>query len=184
MATESKQISLNTDIIDFELYNPVNEKMQSLDDFRSNIGTVIIFMCNHCPYVIHIMPKLVEIAKEFIDEGFSFIGISSNDVFHYPEDSPENMEHYSRKYQIPFPYLYDETQEIAQAYDAACTPDFYVYNGDGKLFYHGRFDETRPKSGKDAHGGELYAALQSLLSGKPFEGEMFPSIGCSIKWKD
>ncbi|OGU56811.1 MAG: alkyl hydroperoxide reductase [Ignavibacteria bacterium GWF2_33_9] len=184
MATESNQISLGSDSIEFDLFNPYLEKFQSLDDLKSDKGTVIIFMCNHCPYVIHIIPKLVELANYYIKKGISFVGISSNDILNYPEDSPENMAHYVDKYDLPFPYLFDETQEIAKAYDAACTPDFYVYDGDNKLYYHGRFDETRPQQGRQATGDELAGALNLLLDEAEFDGVMYPSIGCSIKWKD
>lgn len=184
MATESNQISIGSDLIEFDLFDPLLEKNQTLKDLKSSKGTVIIFMCNHCPYVIHVMPKLVEIANEYIRKGISFVGISSNDILNYPEDSPENMATYSERNELPFPYLFDKTQEVAKAYDAACTPDFYVYDGDGKLFYHGRFDETRPKSEVEPTGDEFIAALDSLLEGAAFDKPMYPSIGCSIKWSD
>lgn len=184
MATESNSLILGSDIIDFELLNPLEDEFQSLQDLKSKNGSVIVFMCNHCPYVTHIMPKLVEVANTYIRKGISFVGISSNDIINYPEDSPENMAHYAQIYNLPFPYLYDETQEIAKKYDAACTPDFYVYDNNGKLYYHGRFDETRPKTEREATGEELIFALESLLNEEVFEKTQYPSIGCSIKWKD
>lgn len=183
MATESKQILIGSDFKEFDLFNPLLKKNQKLTELKSPKGTIIIFMCNHCPYVIHVMPKLVEIANDYIAKGLSFVGISSNDIINYPEDAPEEMVKYTAKYSLPFPYLYDETQETARDYDAACTPDFYVYDGNGKLFYHGRFDSTRPNSGNQPTGIEFTNALDALLDGKPPVSPSYNSIGCSIKWK-
>jgi len=152
MATESNQISLGSDLIKFDLFNPILGKNQNSEELKSPKGTVVIFMCNHCPYVVHVMPKLVELANDYIAKGLKFVGISSNDIISHPADSPDQMKSYAKKYQLPFPYLYDESQEIAKAYDAACTPDFYVYDGNDKLYYHGRFDDTRPQSGNEPPG--------------------------------
>jgi len=183
MAAESNKIKLGSKIIDFNLMNPILNKLQTLEELKSPKGNVIIFMCNHCPYVIHILPKLVELSKEFISKGINFIGINANDVSSYPEDSPDKMIEYAQKYGIPFPYLFDETQEIARKYDAACTPDIYVYDDEDTLIYHGRFDAARPGLDTPITGSDLRYALECLLENKINEKPQYPSIGCSIKWK-
>lgn len=183
MAAESKNLPLGSKIIGFNLYNPIHNTTQSLDELKGEKGTLIIFMCNHCPYVIHILPKLVQIADEYTKKGISFIGITSNDIKNYPEDSPENMIKLSENYQIKFPYLYDETQDIARAYDAACTPDFYLYDSNDNLVYHARFDASRPNSGVPTTGEDLIRALDYVLEGKAIDFPQYNSIGCSIKWK-
>jgi thiol-disulfide isomerase/thioredoxin len=183
MAAESNKVELGSKIIDFNLLNPILNKKQSLNELKSPNGNVIIFMCNHCPYVIHILPKLVDFSKEFIAKGINFIGINSNDISSYPDDSPDKMIEYSNKYGIPFPYLFDESQEIAKKYDAACTPDIYVFNQNDALYYHGRFDAARPGLDTPVTGNELREALDYMLSGKAYDKPQYPSIGCSIKWK-
>lgn len=183
MAAEGKNFPLGSSIIDFNLFNPILNKNQSLNELKGSNGTLVIFMCNHCPYVVHIIEKLSQIADEYIPKGISFIGINSNDLKNYPEDSPENMIKFAEKYKIHFPYLYDETQDIARAYDAACTPDFYLYNKDDKLVYHARFDGSRPNSGTPVTGEELRRALDYVLEGKEIDFPQYNSIGCSIKWK-
>jgi thiol-disulfide isomerase/thioredoxin len=142
-----------------------------------------MFICNHCPYVKHINHGLVSLANEFIDEGVSFIAISSNDVENYPADSPELMKEVAEDENYPFPYLYDETQEVAKAYDAACTPDFYVFDGDLKLVYRGQFDDSRPSNEIPVTGRDLSNALNAVINGMPVNPKQVPSIGCNIKWK-
>ena len=183
MATESKNLNLGTSIIDFDLFNPKLNKNQKLNELKGKKGTLIIFMCNHCPYVVHIIEKLSKIADEYIAKGIAFIGINSNDIKNYPEDSPENMVKFANKYNINFPYLFDESQETARAYDAACTPDFYLYDSNDKLVYHGRFDASRPNSGIPVTGEELCRAIDYLLDGREIDFPQYNSIGCSIKWK-
>ncbi len=183
MAAESKNLPLGSGIINFNLFNPKLNKFQSLSELKGEKGTLIIFMCNHCPYVIHILPKLVEISEEYIEKGISFIGINSNDIVNYPEDSPDRMIELTKQYSISFHYLYDETQETAKLYDAACTPDFYLYNDQDILVYHARFDSSRPNSGVPTTGVDLIAAINSMLEGKPIDLPQYNSIGCSIKWK-
>lgn len=183
MAAESKNLPLGSNIINFNLFNPKLNKFQSLSDLKGDKGTLIIFMCNHCPYIIHILPKLVEISKEYVKKGIAFIGINSNDIVKYPEDSPDKMIELSKQYGISFPYLYDETQETAKLYDAACTPDFYLYNNQDHLVYHARFDSSRPNSGVPVTGEDLLKAMNSVIEGKPIELPQYNSIGCSIKWK-
>lgn len=183
MATESKKLPLGSKIIDFTLFNPKLNYLQSLSELKGEKGTLIIFMCNHCPYVIHILPKLVEVSEEYIKKGISFIGINPNDIVNYPEDSPDKMIELADKYNIKFPYLYDETQEIAKQYDAACTPDFYLYDNNDNLVYHARFDSSRPNSGVPPKGEDLTKAMDLMIDGKSIDIPQYNSIGCSIKWK-
>ncbi len=144
---------------------------------------MIVFICNHCPFVVHIIEELVKVGKEYIPQGVSFIMVNSNDVANYPDDSPEKMVDFIRKYDFPFPYLFDETQDVAKAYDAACTPDFNVFDGDMKCVYRGQFDDARPGNSLPVTGADLRKTLDVILAGKPVSSEQKPSIGCNIKWK-
>ncbi|MBX3044353.1 MAG: thioredoxin family protein [Candidatus Kapabacteria bacterium] len=182
-ATPSNMLALGTTAPDFELFNPVVNKNQSLNELKSGIATVIMFICNHCPYVIHINSTLVELSNEYIKKGISFIGINSNDVVNYPQDSPEKMKLFALKEGYNFPYLFDETQDIAKAYHAACTPDIYVFDKDLKLVYRGQFDNSRPNNGLPVTGSDLASALDALIRGEKVNNEQTPSIGCNIKWK-
>ncbi|MFZ1789485.1 MAG: thioredoxin family protein [Saprospiraceae bacterium] len=146
-------------------------------------GFVVLFLCNHCPYVIHVNNELVKIANEYMEQGIQFVAISANDADNYPEDRPELMRLVAKVLQYPFPYLYDESQEVARAYDAACTPDIYVFDGESKLYYRGRLDSSRPNSGIPLSGEDLRSALKSLLKGEPTPEKQYPSAGCNIKWK-
>jgi peroxiredoxin len=180
--TPSTMLPLGTPAPDFSLVN-VDGKTISLSDFRRAPALVVVFMCNHCPFVKHLADPLARFAAEYLAKGAAFVGISSNDVANYPADSPEQMvaEAESRGYQ--FPYLYDETQEVAKAYRAACTPDFYVFDNERKLVYRGQFDDSRPDSGIPVTGSDLRQALDAVLAGgKPGDNQR-PSIGCNIKWK-
>lgn len=182
-ATESKMVSLGTIAPYFKIFNPVSGTYQSIENLKSDIATVITFICNHCPYVIHINPKLSEIAIKYSKLGISFIAINSNDVVKYPEDSPEKMIEISEKYNYTFPYLYDETQEVAKAYNAVCTPDIFVYDSYMKLVYRGQFDNSRPNNGIPVTGNSLINVLDSILDGSEIPDEQVPGIGCNIKWK-
>ena len=154
----------------------------SLDDFADYEGLLVVFMCNHCPYVVHLEDELLNVARAYQARGVQFVGISSNDPVQYPADSFEAMARRAREKRYPFPYLFDESQDVARAYDAACTPDFFVYDADRRLVYRGRFDETRPRQGTPT-GADLRAALDELLETGDVTGEQFPSMGCNIKWK-
>ena len=166
----------------FELKS-TNNKVISLDDVKGENGTLIMFICNHCPYVIHYHQQIQRLEKDFKDK-FNLVAISSNDIINYPQDSPEKMELLWEDLGLRFPYLYDETQDIAKQYKAECTPEFYLFNQDKKLVYRGRFDETSPSSEKDPDGKDLRNAMNRLLEGEKIASEQYPSMGCNIKWKE
>lgn len=180
--TESNMLPLGTKAPDFRLPDTVSGKTLSLADVKSELGTVVMFICNHCPYVKHINAGLVELAKEYIDKGIAFVAISSNDVENYPDDSPDKMKETAEAEGYPFPYLYDETQAVAKAYDAACTPDFYIFDREDELVYRGQMDGSRPGSDIPVTGGDLRAALDAVLVDRPVSPEQRPSVGCNIKW--
>lgn len=170
---------------DFDLpdANPnTSEERYALADFDASDVLVVVFSCNHCPYVRHIEPALVGLATEYAGRSVAFVAISANDAERYPDDSFGAMRQRAIDLGFPFPYLYDESQQVARAYDAACTPDFFVYDRNRTLAYRGRFDETRP-GGPPAHGSDLKAAIDALLAGDDVPEDQLPSIGCSIKWK-
>ena len=180
--TPSTMQPLGTPAPDFTLPN-VDGKTVSLGDFADAKGLLVIFMCNHCPFVIHLADSLAEFAREYQAKGLAIVGISSNSVVTHPDDSPEKMAVEAKARGYVFPYLYDESQEVAKAYRAACTPDFFLYDADQKLTYRGQFDSTRPDSGRAPTGEDLRAACDAVLTGgKPAEKQL-PSIGCNIKWK-
>lgn len=181
--TESTMLPLGTLAPGFTLLDTITGQYLSLEEIQSEKATVIMFICNHCPYVIHVNEGLVAMASEYIHQGVSFIAISSNDVEKYHVDSPENMKAHAADEGYPFPYLYDETQEVAKAYDAACTPDFYIFDGDMKLAYRGRLDDSRPNSGIPVSGKDMRAALDAILEGSSVSELQIPSMGCNIKWK-
>lgn len=181
--TPSTMVSLGTKAPNFSLPDTVSGKNLSLENLKSEKATVIMFICNHCPFVKHVNKELVRLANDYIPKGISFIGISSNDVANYPEDSPEKMKQVAKELGYPFPYLYDESQEVARAYDAACTPDFFIYDKELKLVYRGQLDDSRPSNGIPVTGKDIRAALDCLLGGKLISSEQKPSIGCNIKWK-
>ncbi len=182
-AKESNMLSLGTAAPYFQLYDTINKELVSLNDIKSDKATVIAFVCNHCPYVHHVMKRFVDIAREYEEKGISFVAISSNDVDNYPLDHPDIMHVLGKMGQFSFPYLYDENQIVAKSYDAACTPDFFVFDGGLKLVYRGRFDENRPNSGKEATGKDITDALDAMLEGRRVNELQYPSIGCSIKWR-
>ena len=182
-ATPSNMLKLGTQAPDFELPDTVTGKNISLHDVQSEKVTVIMFICNHCPYVKHVRQELANLGNDYMPKGVSFLAISSNDVEHYPEDSPENMKKVAEACELPFSYLYDETQEVAKAYQAACTPDFYIFDGDLQLVYRGQLDDSRPGNNIPVTGQDVRNALDNILAGKPVDDYQKPSIGCNIKWK-
>lgn len=181
--TPSNPFVTGTQAPDFMLPDTVSGKEVSLSNLKGENGTVILFICNHCPFVIHINKQLVALANDYISKGISFIAISSNDVANYPEDAPDKMALQAKRLAYPFPYLYDETQEVAKSYDAACTPDFYVFESELKATYHGQLDSSRPGNGETVTGIDIRNAIDAVLSGMPAIEMQRPSIGCGIKWK-
>ncbi len=181
--TESNMISLGIKAPDFDLLNTLSGTHLSLSKGKGDNGTVIIFSCNHCPFVIHVNDELIAVAQDYTSRGINFILISSNDVENYPQDSPEKMKILGEKLGYPFPYLYDESQEVAKAYNAACTPDIYLFDSELRLFYRGRLDGSRPGNGIPLTGNDLRSAIDDLLDGKQLPPKQYPSAGCNIKWK-
>ncbi|HEX9660629.1 MAG TPA: thioredoxin family protein [Rhodothermales bacterium] len=182
MAVPSTMRELGTEATEFTLPDPYGN-LVSLSDFDDAGALLVVFMCNHCPYVINIQHVLAAFAREMMPKGLAVVGINSNDVERYPEDSPERMKDEIERVGYPFPYLFDESQEIARAYDAACTPDFFLYDKDRRLVYRGQFDDSRPRNGIEPSGSDLRAAVEAVLNRRPVSEKQIPSIGCNIKWK-
>ena len=181
--TPSNMLALGTKAPSFTLPDTVSGKELSLEGIQSDKATVVMFICNHCPYVIHVNDEIVKMANHYMPQGVSFVAISSNDVENYPVDSPEMMTGFANQSGYKFPYLYDEDQSVAKAYDAACTPDFYVFNGNMELAYRGRMDGSSPGNGVMNDGVDLRDAIQNVMEGNPATAEQVPSMGCNIKWK-
>ena len=181
--TASTMLPLGTKAPDFSLVN-VDGRTVSLAEYKTAPALVVIFMCNHCPFVKHIASELARFGHEYQSRGVAIVGISSNDVSGYPADSPEQMVHEAELQGYSFAYLYDETQEVAEAYKAACTPDFFLFDGEQKLVYRGQFDASRPGNGIPVTGEDLRRAVDAVLSGEAVPAEQTPSIGCNIKWKE
>ncbi|WP_323758574.1 thioredoxin family protein [Roseivirga sp.] len=182
--TASNMLPLGTKAPDFRLPDTVSDKILSLDELKSDKATVIMFICNHCPFVKHVDEIIVALAKHYQTKGVSFIAINSNDVENYPQDSPRLMKVEAEKVGYTFPYLFDETQEVAKAYRAACTPDFYVFDAELKCVYRGQLDDSRPGNGRPVTGQDLRSALNYVLDNQAIDFEQQPSVGCSIKWKE
>jgi len=180
--TLSNMMELGTAAPEFTLPDTISGKTVAFSDLKSDIATVVFFICNHCPFVHHINSKLVEVANKYQADGLRFIAISSNNIETHPQDGPKYMTEVAAKENFPFPYLYDATQDVAIAYKAECTPDFFVFDKDLKCVYRGRFDETRPNKGIPT-GIELSNALDAIIAGKEVNANQFPSMGCNIKWK-
>jgi len=181
--TPTEQIPLGYKAPDFNLLNPLIGDYQSLDDLKSNKATVIIFMCNHCPYVVHVLDGLIQLAKDYMSKGVSIIAINSNDIVNYPADSPDKMIELINENNIPFPYLFDETQDIARVYHAACTPDFSVFNSSMDCVYRGQLDDSRPGSSEPVTGRDIRLVLDAILYNLEINKNQKPSVGCNIKWK-
>lgn len=181
--TPTHPIALGFQAPDFLLPDVVSGKNICLADVRGQKGTVIAFICNHCPYVKHMIDAFVEVAQDFLPQGIGFAAINANDVIAYPEDAPDKMLLFAQLHRFPFPYLFDESQDIAKAYYAACTPDLNVFDAQLRCVYRGQFDETRPGSQLPAHGKDLRQVLEALCENKPIPTKQIPSVGCNIKWK-
>ncbi|UCD61607.1 MAG: thioredoxin family protein [Flavobacteriaceae bacterium] len=181
--TPSTMLPLGTVAPNFNLPDTISEKTVSLEKVKGEKGTLIMFICNHCPFVKHVNSKITELAATYQSQGIAFIAISSNDVVNYPQDSPELMKQTALQEKYSFPYLFDESQEVARAYEAACTPDFYLFDDGLKLVYRGQLDDSRPGNDIPLTGLDLSNAMESLLNNKAINPVQKPSIGCNIKWK-
>ena len=181
--TPSSMLPLGTQAPDFTLIDAVTKNPESLSSIQGKKGTVIMFICNHCPFVKHVNEELVRLCNDYRVTGFGFVAISSNDAIAYPDDGPEKMWQVAREENYAFPYLFDETQEVAKAYDAACTPDFYLFDEELKLVYRGQLDNSRPRNGIPVNGRDLREAMDRILNNTSQLKDQKPSIGCNIKWK-
>lgn len=181
--TPSKMLPLGTQASEFSLPD-FEGRLVTLSEIKNKKAFLVMFICNHCPYVKHIRKELAQLTTEFQKKGLAVFGINSNDIKNYPEDSPEKMALEARAAQYTFPYLFDESQEVAQAYQAACTPDFFLFDSQGLLVYRGQFDESRPGNQIPVTGADLRKAIEAVLNGKNPLQDQKPSIGCNIKWKN
>lgn len=180
--TSSKMLELGTIAPNFYLPDTNSNNYQTYNDIKGDKGTLVMFICNHCPYVLLVIDEIVRIANDYRVQGIGIVAISSNDVIKYPQDHPILMTEFAFKHKIEFPYLYDQTQKIALAYDAACTPDFYLFDNQNKLVYRGQLDDARPQNGIPVSGSDLRNAIDSLLYNRPIYSLQKPSMGCGIKW--
>ncbi len=177
----STMLPLGTEMPSFELRD-FDDRIVSSADFADAPATLVMFLCNHCPYVRHVRPALARLAGEYRARGVAVVAINSNDVAAYPQDGPDGMRDEAKQAGYVFPYLFDESQEVAKAYHAACTPDFYVFDAGRRLAYRGQFDDTRP-GGREPNGNDLRRALDDVLAGRPVTAQQHPSAGCNIKWR-
>lgn len=180
--TSSNMIPLGTIAPNFYLKDTNSNYEYSFEDLKGS-STLIIFMCNHCPFVLHVIKEIVMIANDYRVQGLGVIAISSNDIEKFPQDSPKMMTEFAFENKIDFPYLFDATQEVAKAYDAACTPDFFLFDGQNRLFYRGQLDDSRPGNGIPLSGNDLRSAIDALIYNRSLNETQKPSIGCNIKWK-
>ena len=180
---KSTMLPLGTIAPDFYLKDTNSNDTFSFEDLKGPKGTLVMFICNHCPFVLHVINEIVMIANDYRVQGIGVIAISSNDIVKYPEDAPELMTAFAMHHKIDFPYLYDESQETAKAYDAACTPDFYLFDNQDKLFYRGQLDDSRPANGIPLSGSDLRGAIDALIYNRSLKEPQVPSLGCGIKWK-
>ncbi len=182
--TPSNMLELGTKAPFFELPNPAHaNELQSLNELKGEKGTLVFFMCNHCPFVLHVIDKLAELYEDYREKGIEFIAINANDAEKYPADAPDKMIEFQMERKFDFPYLYDESQAVAKAYDASCTPDFFFFDEKLDLIYRGQMDDSRPGNTKEITGEDLIIAFENLLAGGPQEELQLPSMGCNIKWK-
>lgn len=181
--TPSNMLPLGTKAPDFQLLDTISKNKLDLSDLKGEKGTLIMFICNHCPFVIHVIEEVSLLAKEYRQKGIHTIAISSNDIVNHPQDSPDRMTKFAERHDFTFPYLYDDTQQVAKAYQAACTPDFFLFDKQLELVYRGQLDDSRPGNGIPVNGKDLKRAMDQLLEGKEIPSEQKPSMGCNIKWK-
>ncbi len=183
MAVPSTMLALGTKAPDFELPDVVSARTVSIRDFDRKQALLVMFICRHCPYVRHVRRELARLGRDFADSDLAIVAISSNDPIQYPEDAPQSLAEEAREAGYAFPYLFDETQEVAKAYTAACTPDFFLFDVDRALVYRGQLDDSRPSNGLPVTGKDLRGAIEAVVSGEPVTDDQRASIGCSIKWR-
>ena len=183
MAVESVMLSLGTSAPPFALRDVVNGQVYKLASFAGKSALLVMFLCRHCPYVVHVQDEIAKLGRDYAESGLGIIGISSNDPGHYPDDAPERLKEMAQRLGFRFPFCFDETQEVAKAYKAACTPDFYLFDKERRLVYRGQLDDSRPGTSKPVTGRDLRAAIDAALADKPVPSNQKASIGCSIKWK-
>ena len=183
MAVPSTMLALGTKAPDFELPDVVSGRTVSIRDFDRKQALLVMFICRHCPYVRHVRSELARLGRDFADSDLAIVAICSNDPTEYPDDAPQSLAEEAREAGYAFPYLFDETQEVAKAYTAACTPDFFLFDADRALVYRGQLDDSRPRNGLPLTGKDLRAAIEAVLSGEPVSDYQRASIGCSIKWR-
>jgi peroxiredoxin len=183
MAVTSTMLALGTEAPPFSLPDTVTGRTVSIDDYADKKALLVMFICNHCPYVKHVRNELARLGADYQNSDLGMVAISSNDIESYPDDSPEMMKREASTYGYTFPYLYDEDQAVAAAYTAMCTPDFFLFDSDRRLVYRGRLDESRPDSGIPVSGRDLRTAIEAALNDLPVSEDQYPSMGCSIKWK-
>jgi peroxiredoxin len=183
MAVTSTMLPLGTEAPDFSLADVVSGRTVTLHDFDDRSGLLVMFICRHCPYVTHVRPAIAALAREHVGSGLGILAISANDPDAYPEDAPGGLAAEAVEAGYTFPYLFDETQEVAKEYTAACTPDFFLFDRGRRLVYRGQFDSSRPRNGVPVTGEDLRAAIDAVLDGRQVSGQQRPSVGCSIKWR-
>lgn len=181
--TPSNMLPIGTLAPNFILTDGISEKQFQFSDLKGENGTFFVFICNHCPFVHHVIEEIVIIANQYFEKGIKTIAISSNDIIKYPQDNPELMAVFAKQHHFSFPYLFDESQEVAKKYDAACTPDFYLFNNQDKLVYRGQLDDSRPGNGIPVSGTDVRNAIENMLNNIAIHSNQKPSIGCNIKWK-
>lgn len=181
--TTSNKVALGTLAPNFNLKDTNSSEWFSFQDLKKEKGTLVLFICNHCPFVHHVINEIVMIANDYRVQGIGIIAISSNDVVKFPQDAPELMTEFAFQNKFEFPYLYDDTQEVAKRYDAACTPDFFLFDNQDKLVYHGQLDDSRPGNGIPLSGNDLRGAIDSVIYNRTINPDQKPSMGCNIKWK-
>ncbi|MEO8534745.1 MAG: thioredoxin family protein [Flavobacterium sp.] len=181
--TPSNMLPLGTIAPHFRLKDTNSNDIYSFEDLKGSKGTLVVFICNHCPYVLHVLSEIIMIANDYRVQGIGVIAISSNDIEKFPQDSPAMMTEFAFQNKIDFPYLFDSTQEVAKAFDAACTPDFYLFDNSDRLFYRGQLDDSRPNNGIPLSGSDLRSAIDALIYNRSLKEPQKPSVGCNIKWK-
>ena len=183
MAVESVMLSLGTSAPPFALRDVVSGQTYQLDSFASKSALLVMFLCRHCPYVVHVQDEITRLGRDYESSGLGIVGISSNDPGHYPDDAPERLKEMAQRLGFRFPFCFDEAQDVARAYKAACTPDFYLFDKARRLAYRGQLDDSRPGTSKPVTGRDLRTAIDAVLGGKPVDSNQKASVGCSIKWK-